>query len=235
MRHIQIEPNGGCGNTFRDVPNCARVDVGISVRRSIDVGLHWEVANRKLAIGLAQSDRRAWARHLTFLLLMVFAGAIADGSSSAATKNPAQLKAIWLYKFLSYADWPASKMPPDGDFVLGVVGDEQVAALLKPVEAKKVKQHSIRLVQYADAQEAILKGGACHILFIGQSQNSKVDGILKALQKSGVLTVGEGAAFQQSGGGITLMFNERPPLAISDQTLEGEGITLDSKLRELAR
>ena len=227
-----MEPGGGCGNPFRDMPHCARVDADVPVRRLMPVS---QGRGREQAFGLAQIDRRPRVRRLLFLVLMVCGAVLAGGPSTAATKNEAQLKAVWLFKFLSYADWPASKIPPGGDFVLGVVGDEQVAALLKPVEAKKVKEHSIRLVQYANAQEAAAKGGVCHILFIGQSQSAQVDGILKAVQKSGVLTVGEGAVFQQSGGGITLTFNERPPLVISDQTLEAEGITLNSKLRELAR
>lgn len=176
-------------------------------------------------------------RNLALFLILAYGFTAGGVWSFGATKKEAQVKAVWLFKFLSYADWSSAKKSQsrDAPFVLGILGDDQIAALLKPVENKLVKERKIRLERYKNAAEAKENAKECHVLFIGASEQARLKEILEVLKRNGVLTVGETADFTKEGGIINLTYGETRPLEISDTNMKLAGIKLHSKLRELAK
>jgi hypothetical protein len=109
------------------------------------------------------------------------------------------VEAAYLYQFGRYVEWP-SDQPSDSDaFVICVLGaDPFGAALDEIVKGKVISGHQVatkRILGPSESQD-------CRILFVSPSEESHVSAILKALEGTGILTVGRGAQFTRRGGMI---------------------------------
>jgi len=182
----------------------------------------------KAVSSFARSALRFPALFIAFISIVIF-----NGEQCFAAANEKQVKAVWLYKFLSYTEWPkeafASETSP---FILGIIGDDQIASILKPVANKKVKNRPIELKQFDSGATA--RQSHVHVLFIGASQQFRLKEILEELDQTNVLTVGETSDFTERGGIINLTYGDAKPLAISLGAMQRSGIKLHSKLQELS-
>ena len=76
----------------------------------------------------------------------------------------------------------------------------------------------------------------CHILFISRSESSRLDEILKALDGTATLTVGEDEEFVRRGGIIRFFTQEsKIRFEINLDAAEYEGLRLSSRLLQVAR
>ena len=170
-------------------------------------------------------------RPVVILLLLI--AIIAFGSQPArGASNPTQIKAVWLFKFLSYATWPPEAFQSkDSPFVLGILGENPFGTILDPVTSKKVRNRPIELKDCKSVEDA----KKCHVLFISSSEQSNLVEIFRDLQESNVLTVGETPDFTSLGGVINLTYGQKSPLQISTGAMARAKIKLHSKLQELSQ
>ncbi len=129
-----------------------------------------------------------------------------------------QIKAVYLYNFLLFVEWPESgddekkdsrgtgKIDGDRPIVIGIVGDDPFAESFKEVEGKRVKSGKRRLeIKRFGRYRRKTDLSRCDLLFVCESENKNFSKILAPLKKKPVLTVGEWSGFLDAGGMINLV------------------------------
>ena len=144
-----------------------------------------------------------------------------------------QLKAVFLFNFVQFVDWPAaaardSQLP----LVIGIVGEDPFGTFLdETVRGERLGARPIQVRRYrqiTDIEE-------CNILFISRSENERLPEILAALKIRPVLTVSDGNAFVNQGGMIQFVTDKnRIRLRINLEAAQAANLTISSKLLRVA-
>jgi hypothetical protein len=164
---------------------------------------------------------------LTLLCIEPFAAA--DISSASA----AQVEAIFLLNFAKYVDWPAAAFPDNSaPLTIGVMGLDPFGGYLQQrVEGKTINGHPFVIKHLA--ANADLSG--CQILFISDSEASRMDGILDRAGMLPILTVGEDEQFAQKNGIINFVLKDgKVRLEIDLTVAKKTGLTISSRLLAVA-
>ncbi len=178
--------------------------------------------------GFEQSHlKRLWCVAGILMLFLCFARI-----ASCTTAQPPgeyEVKAAFLYKFISFVDWPED----DLIITIGVLGDDPFGAVLNRLTADKtVNGKKIVVKRFKKVAELEF----CHILFISSSEGEHLGEIMKALEHSGTLTVGDMKKFAQSGGIIEFtMEKNKIRFEINIGSARRAGLKISSKLLKLAK
>lgn len=153
------------------------------------------------------------------------------------TINEDTVKAVYSFRFGKFIHWPKSKLN-DNKSSLGfcILGKNPFGySVLDAIEGKRVKGKTLRVELF---ESGLLSNDAlpdCHILFISQSEKSRVQHILEALRYQPVLTVSDIEEFSRHGGMITLIkMDDQIQFEISPDAINRAGLSISSKLLELA-
>jgi hypothetical protein len=156
------------------------------------------------------------------------------GTAGAAATPPAatpeyQLKAVFLFNFAQFVEWPAAAFPaPDAPLVIGVLGSDPFGpALDEVVRGETIGPHRLEVRRYTRLDEV----GPCQILFIGASEATRLEQVLGRLRDRPILTVSdlEGSALR----GVMIRFvpeNGRIRLRINLEAARKAGLQVSSKL-----
>ncbi|MEO8315030.1 MAG: YfiR family protein [Pseudomonadota bacterium] len=164
------------------------------------------------------------------LLLCLVAAAFAAPCIPAdgVTATEQQVKAVFVYNFSHFVDWPNTAFAADADpFVIGVVGGDAFAVLLEDVvRGERVGDHPIQVRRFS-ASEAI---GSVHILFVDRSGGAQLERAVAANGR-GTLTVSDMDNATQHGAMIQLAnINNRIRLRINVESARSAGLLLNSNL-----
>lgn len=155
-------------------------------------------------------------------------------SAASATVPPAasaeyQLKAVFLFNFAQFVEWPAQAFPaPDTPLVIGVLGDDPFGPYLDElVKGEKIGRHLLVVRRYHRVEE--LTG--CHIVFICRSEARDIDRIVARLKGQSLLTVSDADAFTRQGGMVRFaMENGKIRLRINVEAARACALTISSKI-----
>jgi hypothetical protein len=175
----------------------------------------------------AEGPRVGALARLLFILLLL--APVSFGAERPVTDY--EVKAAFLYSFAKYVQWPADLADPS--FVITVLGDDPFQGVLD--DALRGKQ--------ADSRRVVLKRtrhpeevGRSQILFISDSEERELPRILKTLEGSPVLTVGEMDRFAERGGAIRFRMDQnRVRLDVNLKVAEQAHLRISSELLKLAR
>jgi hypothetical protein len=163
-----------------------------------------------------------WRRAALFLLANGLLGA-------AAPISEYQLKAVFLFNFVQFVEWPLAALPRENaPFVIGVLGKDPFGAHLdEVVRGETVNRHPLAVERYHNVAEV----RDCQILFIAVSELPQLDGILEALKGRSILTVtdADGPAVRGVMIGLVRQDN-RVRLRIDLQATKASNLTISSKL-----
>jgi len=171
-----------------------------------------------------------------FLEMLICFPLLAASVLSAEESQPSeyQLKAVFLYNFAKFVEWPpeafASRTAP---FTIGVVGQNPFGdELERTVRDKGLSGHPFAIKHLRSLSEV----SKCQILFICASERKRLAEILKAASVRNVLTVAETDRFLQAGGMIRLvMEGNKVRFDINDEAAKSAGLRISSKLLSVAR
>jgi len=153
--------------------------------------------------------------------------------ATAATPTEYQVKAVFLYNFSQFVEWPTVAFQDErAPFIIGVLGEDPFGADLDAiVRDETVADHPLVVRRYGDAAEI----DSCHILFISSSETARVEQVLATLKGRNILTVGDTENFSRLGGIIRFVTERnRIRLRISLNAAVAEQLTISSKLLRLA-
>jgi hypothetical protein len=164
------------------------------------------------------------ARLLPMLLAILASVAVA-----APAPSEYQVKAVFLFNFTQFVDWPAqtfadARVP----FVIGVLGrDPFGSALDEAVRGETVNGRPLVVERYRSVTE--LK--PCQILFIDRSAGAEVNKVLESVGHQGTLTVSDSDA--QAPPEVIIRFlseGKKIRLRINVDSARDAGLTISSKL-----
>jgi hypothetical protein len=140
-----------------------------------------------------KSARGKWLT-LALLLLIGLAGQAAAGTGEY------QVKAVFLFNFTQFVEWPADAFAhADTPLVIGVLGDDPFGAYLdETVRGETAHGRPLTVERYRRIQEI----GDCHVLFISRSEADRLEQIFARLNGKRILTVGDVEGFTRRGGVI---------------------------------
>ena len=168
---------------------------------------------------------------LLLVLLTAMAPAFLARAGDAAPSEY-QVKAVFLYHFTKFVEWPAGA----GDkksFVVGVVGRDPFGAELeKALDGKSVDGRPFvvrRFKQTGDVQ-------FCNLLFVGDSELDRFPRLLGRLNEWNTLTVSDVDGFLQQGGAINFLIEgEKVRFEINPKAAERAGLKISSQLMKVAK
>jgi hypothetical protein len=170
-------------------------------------------------------------RHAIAIVAALLALAAAAPGRAQAPPAPTeyQVKAIFLFNFSQFVDWPAAAFADDrSPLVIGVLGSDPFGTTLDEiVRGETVNGRPLAVRRY----ESVEQIDACHILFIGRSQDKQLDAVLAALKERNVLTVGDFEGFAQRGGIIRFVtVGNKIRLRVNLAAAQDAKLTISSKL-----
>jgi hypothetical protein len=143
------------------------------------------------------------------------------------------VKALFLLNFTKYVAWPpAAFAGSNSPILIGVCGQSKLGeALDKAVAGKSVGGRAIVIRQLKSTDDI----SECHILFVSDSESSRMREILEKAGALPILTVGEGAPFAQNGGIINFVLkNGNVRLEIDLAAARKAGLAISSRLLAVA-
>lgn len=151
----------------------------------------------------------------------------------AQTASEPDLKAVFVYNFAKFTEWPADALPPGSRLVLCVNGDHGVeAALAQLVNGRSIGSH--RLVVRALDDDG--SGQSCHVVYVSSTARKRLAQFLDWLETFPVLTVSDASAFAHDGGVAELFVeNGRMRFAINVDAAHRSQLRISSRLLSLAK
>lgn len=179
---------------------------------------------------------------MAIVILLLTAAGTPLGAQSAAPAHGAEesksereylIKAAFLYNFAKFTEWPTASFPDTASPLnICIVGENPLGEALASITGKKIRGHAVA-VRQIEADEA---GGACHLLFISESEETRLTAILETLGNQPVLTIADMPDFARAGGIINLKTSKEDKVRfeINVDTAQRAGLKLSSKLLSLA-
>jgi len=160
-------------------------------------------------------------------------------TASAAAPTPTfneeyQLKAVFLFNFLQFVDWPANSFADaHSPFYVCVLGDDPFGPALDEVMAgERLDGRPITIERHEDVTDT----AHCHLVFIAQDSAARLKRSLAALQDKSILTVSDTENFANEGGVIELeVQNNRIKLLVNLQAANEAQLRVSSKLLRKAQ
>jgi hypothetical protein len=150
--------------------------------------------------------------------------------------NEYTVKAIFLYSFGRYIEWPESTFRNASDaFVIGIVGEDPFGGALDEVAAKKTIQDRRIVVQRFATPDQYKQ--PCHILFVSRSlPQDQQTALIRNTQGTAMLVVGETPGFAENGGGANFVIEgDRVRFEINVHTARQARLRMDAKLLNLGK
>jgi hypothetical protein len=179
-----------------------------------------------------QKKRRFRGRLAAFIFAMLASALAAPAAVSSAEPMEYAVKAVYLYKFANFIEWPASAFASPASAVnLCVAGPDPFGASLQAAaEGQHVGNRSIVVRRLA----GVTRDAGCQILFVGGSDSRDVARILDAVRGAGVLTVTDAASAGQTPSIIRFVVrDDHVRFVIDSKAASLNGITVSSKLLSL--
>jgi hypothetical protein len=147
--------------------------------------------------------------------------------------NEYDVKALFLYQFAKYVEWPSQVFKtPGGPVVICILGENPFGSAMDRVtNGKMVEGRPFVVRQISD-----LPGSRdCHILFVNSSERKRFRAMIGSLKGLGILTVGEMRGFIADGGVINFKLEDgKVRFEINADAAADQHLHISSKLLSLA-
>lgn len=170
------------------------------------------------------------------MALLITLALIVLGIQPTATRSPeqaieAEVKAVFLYNFAKYVDWPAASQGSSATIRMCVTSNTQFLAILR----EAVRDEVINGRPLAAIGLDGLDGARdCDILYVGDAATADAAAWINAVRGRQILTVGDGVLVD----GLVIAFvrdQNRVRFDISRQAAARRSLAISSRLLGLAR
>jgi hypothetical protein len=167
---------------------------------------------------------------LAWMALMLGAN-LGFGGESSLTKY--QVEALFLLNFAKYVDWPVGAFTnAAAPITIDVLGTDPFGDDLQHTVEGKTLNGRPFVIKHLDSISGL---SGCQILFISDSEASRMVDILGRVGTLPILTVGEDELFARNGGVIHfLLKNGNVRLEIDLAAAKKAGLTISSRLLAVA-
>jgi hypothetical protein len=150
--------------------------------------------------------------------------------------NEYVLKAVYLYNFGRYVEWPATAFAGASEpFVIGIVGEDSFGGAIDEIAAKKtIGKRRIVVRRFASPDDY---RQPCQILFVSRSLTAEQQSALSSkIEGQPVLLVGETPGFDERGGSINFFVDgDRIQFEINLENARRAQLRMDAQLLKLGK
>jgi hypothetical protein len=170
--------------------------------------------------------------NIIFAFWLIACSAAAAGADQQKA-GEYQVKALFLYNFLNFVDWPAgSSFNSSPAINVCIVGEDPFADALDNIRNETVKGKKLSIRNYRPYDD--LEG--CHLIFIPASEKGRAGQILRPVRESNVLTVSDTMEEGRQGAIISFFIEQKKVrFAINIEAARRAGLKISSKLLRLAK
>lgn len=166
----------------------------------------------------------AWVIGLTLLF------SSAQAAAPATTTSPEyQLKAVFLFNFAQFVEWPARAFrEPKAPLVIAVLGEDPFGSYLDDLmKGEKIGGRPLLIRRCKHVEEL----AECHMVFICRSETRELDKIITQLKNRSILTVSDTDTFTRQGGMVRFATeNGKIRLRINVEAAKTGDLTISSKI-----
>lgn len=171
-------------------------------------------------------------RILTFLSFALIFSFGFIGYKQPKVDTNAKIKAVFLYNFTKYIEWPSSYK--SGNFVVGVLGAN--SSLYKELSimsrTKKVANQDFEIQTYKSISEIDEK---VHILYVPDEESPKLKEAIQKLNGKSTLIVTESPGLSTQGAGINFVIvDNRQKFELNKSNVERHNLKVSKSLEDLA-
>jgi hypothetical protein len=144
-----------------------------------------------------------------------------------------QIKAVFLYNFAQFVEWPSSTLPEsESPLVIGILGNDPFGKYLdETVRGENVNGHPLVVQRFPTLD----KVSDCHILFVNYLKGDDIKPVFEKMKAKNVLTVSDRPNFIQQGGMVRLFTDKnKTKIQINHELAKNADLTISSKLLRLA-
>lgn len=153
-------------------------------------------------------------------------------SAQTPTSREYQLKAVFLFNFTQFVEWPGTSFSSDqAPMVIGILGKDPFGNYLEEIVAgEKINGRLLKVEHYNTIDEV----GTCQVLFINFPDPQKTAQAISELKGRNILTVGEAPDFMQRGGMIRFFTKkDKINLQVNLDATKTADLVISSKLLRL--
>ena len=165
---------------------------------------------------------------VVYLIALSFVAAPVSGPSPPNTN--AKIKAIFLYNFTQYIDWPAAYKKDD--FKIAILGASVMTPeLQKLAKLKKVGSQRMVVKQYASLNEL----QKCHILYVPAKQSAQIDKAIQKVKGWSTLLITDHPASGKKSGINFIVEQNKQKFELNKTVLTKKKLVVSSSLLKLAK
>jgi len=162
---------------------------------------------------------------------LVLATLIAVSGSTFAQDRPIyEVHSMMVFNFIKYIQWPDHDK--SGEFVIGVVGNNDVYATLNAWYGGKAKGNKIYVIKkFASAAEVT----DCHLVYIDKSKSAEFEAINAKLKGKGTLVITDKNGLGQKGSCINFKtVEDKLRFELNQQAVEASNLKVSGALSSMA-
>jgi hypothetical protein len=166
-----------------------------------------------------------------FLVLLSACGLLLFSAQTQIAREY-QVKAVFLFNFAQFVEWPNASFKETNAIVIGVLGEDPFGAFLdETIRGEVVNGHPLVVQRYKQVEDVKV----CHILFINETETHLLKQVVQGLKSKSVLTVSDADNFTKQGGMIRFITEDRKTrIRINLSAAKEADLTISSKLLRLA-
>jgi hypothetical protein len=167
---------------------------------------------------------------LKVLLPLIFVAAVRSDTPS----KEYQLKAVLLWRLAQYTEWPTNTFSaPETPIIIGVLGENPFGdALDLAIKDETAHGRKLSVRPYKSTDEL----HDCHLLFIAESERTRLREIISRLRGRSVLTVSDLDRFAGDENGMVqfAMEENKVTLIVNLEAVTAARLVLDARLLRMA-
>jgi hypothetical protein len=162
---------------------------------------------------------------------LLFAFALGIAINGMAQDRPThEIHAAMLYNFIKYVQWPNES--DAGEFVVGVIGDENVFNTLKAWydgKPKGTKKYVIKKLTSPD------DANSCQVVYIGRAKNKDFEAIKSSVAGKSILTITDGNGMGEKGSSINFkVVDGKLKFELNQATVSSSNLKVSTQLSSMA-
>lgn len=189
-------------------------------------GIITRIYSKSVAISL-------WTCSIFMGLMIVMAIRPSDIYAQESKPGEYEVKAVFLYNFVKFVEWPDDKDTRTGRIVnICILGEDPFGNAFdfiqdETIDNRKLAVKRVRTHHHIDD---------CQVLFISSSEKENITHILRTVKGSNILTVGDTNGFAQKGVIINFYIEQnKVRFEINLDSLRRSGLSVSSKVMHLAK
>lgn len=168
---------------------------------------------------------------IALLFVLTISTAFTPDMSSQKVDTNAKIKAVFIYNFTKYIEWPSSSQ--NGEFTIGILGENPT--LFKELDnmskVKKVANRAFSISSFTSSSEI----KEPHILYIPKDNSGALSSAVSKLKGKNTLIVTESPGLAKQGSAINfIIVGSRQKFELNKSTASKYNLKVASALESLA-